>query len=915
MRCLGTLAALFFSISALAAGPVTTNNDDSCDIAVLPAATLLLPYFEVDFQSPATTAQTTLFTIQNTTAMPQIARVTLWTDWAYPMLTFNIFLTGYDVQSINLWDVFARGLVAPAATGSGGTSNTTPPGKLSYANDQNPHFLRDAIETCSSNPGSLLALLPDLRAAFTTGKIAAPGCTNVKPAGGPHSNAVGYATIDVVANCNATSPLQSAYFTSEILFDNVLTGDYQHINPNPATGNYAGGNPLVHIRAVPEGGPAGTLVATNLPYTFYDLYTTGAPRRTQDRRQPLPSTFMPRFIQGGTGAFNTNLQIWREAIAAPAACPAAYGNNAALEISEIVRFDEHENPTIMSVLGFEGCCPPSSSPATASIPTGSVKFPSPSSASGDVGGWLYLNLNDRGSPAYSAARDYRGGTTTGGPRQSQAWVVTSMFAGGRYAVEMDALAIGNGCSPAQDISYKMPIGPAPDANPAVTASAAGPATIDNDDSCDISLLPAATLLLPYFEVDFHSPQTVARTTLFAVQNTTAMPQIARVTLWTDWAYPMLTFNIFLTGYDVQGINLYDVFARGLVAPTVTESGTSNAAKPGDLSLGNDGNPHFLHDAAETCSSNPGSILALLPDLQAAFTTGKIAAPGCARIKPVGGAHQNAVGYATIDVVADCRPTSPIQPGYFTSEILFDNVLTGDYQHINPNVATGNYAAGNPMVHIRAIPEGGPAGASVPTRLPYTFYDLYTTGSLLRTQDRRQPLPSAFMPHVIQGGTGSFDTNLQIWREAFAGPTGCPLGYGANAAMPVADEVRFDEHENVQYLGVCGIERCSGPNSPATASIPAAGALFPPPPPSGDVGGWLYLNLNNGGSSAYTATRNYRGGTTTAGPRQSQAWVVTSMFAEGRFSVEMDAAAIGNGCSPAPDVSQRMTIGPAGNVNP
>jgi hypothetical protein len=168
-----------------------------------------------------------------------------------------------------------------------------------------------------------------------------------------------------------------------------------------------------------------------------------------------------------------------------------------------------------------------------------------------------------------------------------------------------------------------------------------------------------------------------------------------------------------------------------------------------------------------------------------------------------------------------------------------------------------------------------------------------------------------MPRVIEGTTGGFNTSLKIWREAFAGPTGCPLAYGGNAAMPVADEVRFDEHENVQYLGLC----CSGPSSPATASVSTTSGLFATPPASGDVGGWLYLNLNNGGSSAYTAARNYRVGTTHAGPRQSQAWVVTSMFAEGRYSVEMDATAIGNGCSPAPDVSSIMPIGPAPNPNP
>ena len=32
------------------------------------------------------------------------------------------------------------------------------------------------------------------------------------------------------------------------------------------------------------------------------------------------------------------------------------------------------------------------------------------------------------------------------------------------------------------------------------------------------------------------------------------------------------------------------------------------------------------------------------------------------------------------------------------------------------------AAANPMVHIRAVPEGGAAGSTAHTDLPYTFYD-------------------------------------------------------------------------------------------------------------------------------------------------------------------------------------------------
>src|SRR5438045_9005116 len=92
-------------VGGAASGPLTTYNDDSCDISVAPAATLLLPYFEVDTHSPLATARTTLFTIVNTSPLTQIAKITLWTDWAYPALTFNAWMTGYGVASMNLPDL------------------------------------------------------------------------------------------------------------------------------------------------------------------------------------------------------------------------------------------------------------------------------------------------------------------------------------------------------------------------------------------------------------------------------------------------------------------------------------------------------------------------------------------------------------------------------------------------------------------------------------------------------------------------------------------------------------------------------------------------------------------------------------------------------------------------------------------
>jgi len=371
------------------------------------------------------------------------------------------------VQGINLWDIFNRGRVAPGPIPIGtldGTSNTTPPGDRSQKNNANTNFLPDAATGCANLPGVL-----DPSIVFTLqqdfgGKVlmTAPGCLTGQ-VGGVHDHAIGYATIDVVANCDTINPLSPNYVTHELLFDNVLTGDYQDINPNPATGNYAGGNPLVHIRAIPEGGPAGQSVGTNLPYTFYDRYTTHAPSRTFDRRQPLPSAFMPRFIEGGTGSFNSNLKIWREGVTAAETCATNYVQTSAMNVAEIVRFDEHENPTF---LPGGGVCPQCTLPLpAASAPvTTSALFPH-RSGSGDLGGWLYLNLNNGGAATYSAARTYRGGSTWAGARQSQSWVVTSMNAEGRFSVDMDALPFGNGCSPAPPLSSEAPIGPARNVNP------------------------------------------------------------------------------------------------------------------------------------------------------------------------------------------------------------------------------------------------------------------------------------------------------------------------------------------------------------------------------------------------------------------------------------------------------------------
>ena len=457
----------------------------------------------------------------------------------------------------------------------------------------------------------------------------------------------------------------------------------------------------------------------------------------------------------------------------------------------------------------------------------------------------------------------------------------------------------------------------------LTFAFGAPATTDNNSSCDIGTTPAATLLLPYFEVDVaNTNRGLAQTTLFTITNTSSFPQIAHVVVWTDWSYPVLDFNVFLTGYDVQALNLYDVLVSGVVAPPSGTTSSETANPSGAFSELNNSNPNFA--ATIGCGTLPGQLpLSLVADVRSALTTGVYSLCGSSRI---GSVHPNAIGYLTVDVANNCSTSLPNQPAYFSNELLFDNVLTGDYQQINPNPTTGNYAGGNPLVHIRAIPEGGPAGTIIGTNLPFTFYDRYTPVTN-RTVDRRQPLPGVFAARFIQGGASSFSTNLKIWREGVTTGAAACSAYINNSTLLVSAIVRFDEHENPTQGGTGTVCSPCGPSVttlPETSAFATSSATYPNLSTSGDVAGWIYLNLSNqasngtlnfaalsaqragfgngaNGGTYYTGSPATSTATFTAGASGSRAtsqnWVITSFFAEGRYSVDFDAAWLANGCTP------------------
>jgi len=134
------------------------------------------------------------------------------------------------------------------------------------------------------------------------------------------------------------------------------------------------------------------------------------------------------------------MKVWREAIT-NAAADCAVAANATLQGMEIIRFDEEENPTGYAppIIDPIVLHPKFAVPLVARIPItdGETSYELiPFNEDDASAGWIYFNLG-------AAARELP-------PPEffvTQNWITISMAAEGRYAVDFDAAAMANGCSP------------------------------------------------------------------------------------------------------------------------------------------------------------------------------------------------------------------------------------------------------------------------------------------------------------------------------------------------------------------------------------------------------------------------------------------------------------------------------------
>jgi hypothetical protein len=380
--------------------------EGNCRLANQPAATLLIPYFEVDLNNLS--GQNTLFSVNNSSAKPALARVVLWTDWGIPTLAFDVYLTGYDVQTFNVRDLFNGrlpatgpdasnvGLLSESGTLFAGCGNTGATGVSPSLAPTDVAWLRSAHtgQPVATTPSSLCA------SSGATG----PGV------------ATGYVTVDAVNRCSprsvgssANTPADPAYFAAKgtglASDENVLWGDYTYINPQKNTSN--GGTALALV-ADPDVLTAGT-------YTFYGRYVSFDGR---DNRIPLSSLYYARYLDGGVFSGGTDLVVWRDnrrASVTSQACgrPPAW---SPLGEMQIVLFDEEENPKeLLNSNAFP-------------VVTQKVHVGGPALPVSNPFGWVMLDLWHKDST------------------HAQAWVGVVLTAEGHFSSGNDALRVDDLCN-------------------------------------------------------------------------------------------------------------------------------------------------------------------------------------------------------------------------------------------------------------------------------------------------------------------------------------------------------------------------------------------------------------------------------------------------------------------------------------
>jgi|SRR5579863_1678103 len=336
--------------------------------------------------------------------------------------------TGLDQEVFNLRDLIVNGMVPQtASTGQDPLDTISPKGVFSQDID---------FASCNGvlPPPPLPAVFTAYLAAALTGHPAS--LLGNRCAGrnlGDHI-ARGFVTMDVVSDCTLRFPGDVGYFgpdgTGDTTNSNALFGDYIYVDAEKHT---AQALPLVHI----EASSTDPRVTTSGNYTFYGRFDGWT---AVDNREPLPTTFGPRYSIGGAEAAATDYIVWRDPKVAQSAfpCPVVAGTQPAwypLGQEDVVIFDDQEHPfvplTSITSPAATGITPFAAAAQRTTV--NGAALPVPFNV-----GWIYLNLNTAVTPA--------GSVPPVDPEAAQAWVTAILSQKGGFSTGLEAMHYDSACS-------------------------------------------------------------------------------------------------------------------------------------------------------------------------------------------------------------------------------------------------------------------------------------------------------------------------------------------------------------------------------------------------------------------------------------------------------------------------------------
>lgn len=425
------IVSLGLALGSLFAAATPGNAQVPPPISNRPAATLLLPYFEVNLDNGQ--GMNTIFSVNNASATAVLAHVSIWSDMGVPVLNFDVYLTGFDTQRIDLRSVLQGNLPATASAGQDPTNTISPQGIVS----QDINFA-SCNGTLPYQPLSA-GMVAHVRAALTGKPSPVLGGQCASRNHGTPSIARGYVTVDTVTQCSSMFPSDVGYFVGFVASrQNVLWGEYMMLDPSK---EFAFADPLVHILADFNGVSDPDIDIGR--YTFYGRYVAWT---AADEREPLSTKFQARFIaakdfksvsKARRRPFlpaGTELIVWRDP-----KFPTANSFNCAskpawfpLSQTQIIFFNEQEGAEQLDfdALPFPGVTQ-RVTVASADLP---VTFYS---------GFVHLNLN-----TFTLAP----GPPLLDPSTSQAWVTVLQRAlqgpnGGRYEAGFRAIRLDSARNP------------------------------------------------------------------------------------------------------------------------------------------------------------------------------------------------------------------------------------------------------------------------------------------------------------------------------------------------------------------------------------------------------------------------------------------------------------------------------------